>query len=179
MNNTATEKLNFLPDVHISKDTAYTIEDYPYGYTLRTTMYIWIEYKKWMGYRVARQTINPKTGKENKPKFSTYSEYIRLYTDENKHINTYCFDFHSVDSYEKARAVWFFDESNIEPHHELLASHMMRDKILFMTWAKRWVINWQKDEKQYPQLSEKQNELLKENTYESTKIVHDELKSIS
>ena len=65
-------------------------------------MFIWIEYNKSKGYRVARQTINPKTNKENKPKYSTYSPYYRLYLDENNQTHAYSHDFYNIESYNKA-----------------------------------------------------------------------------
>lgn len=47
--------------------------DYPYGYTLRTTRFEWVEFNPKRGYRSVTQTINPKTRALNKPKKNTYS----------------------------------------------------------------------------------------------------------
>lgn len=55
-----------------------TIENYPYGFKLRTTLFMWVEFKKNFGYRVVSQTINPKNGKLNKPKAGTYYNFAYL-----------------------------------------------------------------------------------------------------
>jgi len=60
---------------HISPDTAYLVEDYPYGFRLRCQMRCWLDYSPKHGYRLAAQTTNPKRGNVwNKPKFSTYAK---------------------------------------------------------------------------------------------------------
>ena len=61
---------------HTSPETAYVVDDYPYGFTLRTKIRYWIETKPKMGQRFVSQTLNPKTGVWNKPKASTYSEVL-------------------------------------------------------------------------------------------------------
>jgi hypothetical protein len=57
---------------HTSEDTAYIVDDYPYG-RLRTQIRYWIESKPKHGDRLMAQTKNPKTGRWNKPKASTYA----------------------------------------------------------------------------------------------------------
>ncbi len=62
---------------HTSPETAFVVEDYPYGFRLRCKIRYWLEYKRGNGYRLVSQTTNPKrTDAEvwNKPKASTYSE---------------------------------------------------------------------------------------------------------
>lgn len=72
---------------HTSPETAYVIEDYPYGFKLRCKIRYWIETSKRKdgGQRVMSQTTNPKIhGREvwNKPKASTYSDLRVLYIHE-------------------------------------------------------------------------------------------------
>lgn len=69
---------------HVSPDTAYTVPDYPYGFTLRCKIRYWIETKAGHGSRVVSQTTNPKKPGEvwNKPKASTYSFLRVLYLDD-------------------------------------------------------------------------------------------------
>jgi hypothetical protein len=55
-----------------------TVEDYPYSFNLRCTKNYWIESKPGKGQRLATQTINPKTGKPNAVKYSTYSPMLVL-----------------------------------------------------------------------------------------------------
>ena len=58
----------------------HEVKDYPYG-RLRTSMFFNVEFNPKRGYRSVRQTINPKTGRLNNPKKSTYSTYMLLYKD--------------------------------------------------------------------------------------------------
>lgn len=58
---------------HTSEDTAYLVDDYPYGRRVRTQIRYWIETNAKHGDRFCSQTLNPKTGRWNKPKKSTYT----------------------------------------------------------------------------------------------------------
>ncbi len=73
---------------HTSPETAFVVEDYPYGFRLRCKIRYWLEYKRGNGYRLVSQTTNPKrTDAEvwNKPKASTYSELgVMLQLAENE-----------------------------------------------------------------------------------------------
>jgi len=70
---------------HTSEATAYRNEDYPYG-SLRCVRLCWIEYRKNKGFRFCYRTINPKNGKLNAVKTSTYCMLAgNLYLDENGH----------------------------------------------------------------------------------------------
>jgi hypothetical protein len=53
------------------------VKNYPYG-SLRTSMFFSVEFKSGKGYRSVTQSINPKTGKMNKPHYSTYHQIILL-----------------------------------------------------------------------------------------------------
>lgn len=57
---------------HTDEDSAILVDDYPYGRRVRTQIRYWIETTK-NGDRFCSQTLNPKTGRWNKPKKSTYS----------------------------------------------------------------------------------------------------------
>jgi hypothetical protein len=46
---------------HTSPDTAFVVDDYPYGFRLRTKIRYWIETKKGFGQRFCSQTLNPNT----------------------------------------------------------------------------------------------------------------------
>jgi hypothetical protein len=71
---------------HTSENTAYVVENYPYGRD-RTLMRYWMEYKKGKGYRFVSQTLNPKTKQWNKPSASTYSDaLVMVKLDSNGHI---------------------------------------------------------------------------------------------
>lgn len=72
---------------HTSEETAYLVDDYPYGFRERTQIRYWLESKPKKGWRFVSQTKNPKTDRWNKPKASTYSEWgAVMYLDENNHV---------------------------------------------------------------------------------------------
>lgn len=73
---------------HVSSETAYLVEDYPYGFNLRCKMRCWIEYKPKKGFRFWTQTTNPKKNNIwNKPKASTYVELsAAMYLDDQNHV---------------------------------------------------------------------------------------------
>jgi hypothetical protein len=62
---------------HVSPETAYLVEDYPYGFRLRCQIRYWLEYSPKHGCRFMSQTTNPKRPGLvwNKPKGSTYSRF--------------------------------------------------------------------------------------------------------
>lgn len=72
---------------HISQATAYLVEDYPYGFTARTKIRYWLEWKPKKGWRFVSQTVNPKTGRLNKPKASTYADWgAAMFLDDQGHV---------------------------------------------------------------------------------------------
>jgi len=73
---------------HISPETAYVVDDYPYGLRLRCKIRYWLEYKKDHGVRFCSQTTNPKKSDIwNKEKCSTYSKISgAMYLDNDNHV---------------------------------------------------------------------------------------------
>jgi hypothetical protein len=79
-----------------SPETAHVVEDYPFGFTLRCRIRFWTETATRGAakgrQRFMSQTTNPKKPGEfwNKPKASTYSDMVVLYTDAEKgHVHHY------------------------------------------------------------------------------------------
>jgi len=74
---------------HESPQTAYVVEDYPYGFKLRCKKRYWREWKNGNGFRLMEQTTNPKKFDIwNKPKASTYNDIMLLIgLDEVGHVN--------------------------------------------------------------------------------------------
>ena len=71
---------------HTSPETAYVVDNYPYGFRLRCKIRYWLEYKPGKGFRFVSQTTNPKRPGEtwNKPKPSTYHHgAAAMYIDED------------------------------------------------------------------------------------------------
>jgi hypothetical protein len=80
--------LTVLPNTHVSPETAYVVEDYPYGFRLRCQMRYWVEFHAKKGFRLWMQSSNPKRpGTWNKPKAGTYSKFgAALYLDTEGHV---------------------------------------------------------------------------------------------
>jgi len=60
-----------------TEDKPILVNNYPYGFRLRTTIAYWIE-TKGNKQRFCSKTLNPKTNLWNKPKYSTYEDLIIL-----------------------------------------------------------------------------------------------------
>jgi hypothetical protein len=65
--NTQTTGKKFFPTTHKAE-----VNSYPYG-RLKATAFFGLEFKRGKGFRTTFQTINPKNGKLNAVKNSTYS----------------------------------------------------------------------------------------------------------
>ena len=85
-------EINKVLSGHNSPETAYVVEDYPYGFRLRCKIRYWLEYRAGAsyGFRLCSQTTNPKStfGGEmwNKPKKSTFSPLGVMYLDEKNYV---------------------------------------------------------------------------------------------
>ncbi len=73
---------------YCSMETALEVPDYPYGFRLRTSIFYWIETNGPKGDRVGTYTIDPKSGRKNKPKYSTYNPFMWLYKNEDGHVKS-------------------------------------------------------------------------------------------
>lgn len=74
---------------HVSPETAYVVEDYPYGFRLRCKIRYWLEHREGKGFRLVSQTTNPKRpgAPWNKPKASTYAASgAAMYLDSDGHV---------------------------------------------------------------------------------------------
>lgn len=74
---------------HVSPETAYVVDDYPFGFKLRCKIRYWVEFKANNGFRCVSQTTNPRRGNLiwNKPKAGTYSRFGgALYLDSQDRV---------------------------------------------------------------------------------------------
>lgn len=102
---------------HVSPETAYVVDDYPYGYKLRCKIRYWVETKKGFGMRFVSQTTNPKRGDMwNKPKPGNYYTFITLYLDEHDHV-----DWRSVSLGQPGSCMKFYYSDPINPTAEAFA----------------------------------------------------------
>ena len=78
---------------YIPTAEAVKVENYPYGFRMRTTLTDTMEFNSRKGYRHCTQTIDPKNGRINAPKKSTYYPLLVRYYNEEGHIKSIAFDF--------------------------------------------------------------------------------------
>lgn len=115
----------------VSRETAYMVDDYPYG-SLKCKMFFWIETVKNKGDRYVTQSINPKNGRENAPKKSTYSAFMYLFVNEKGHVKPASFDFYhwekglaNFNSLVKELGVDAFSEQQKENLKDNLVTHFV------------------------------------------------------
>lgn len=72
---------------HTSFETAHIVQNWPWGYKLRTEKRFWIESNK-NGDRLVSQTLDPRTNKWCAPKKSVYYPVQILYTSESETVET-------------------------------------------------------------------------------------------
>ncbi len=98
---------------HTSPETAYVVNDYPYGFRLRCKIRYWLECSPKKGFRLCSQTTNPKVeGREvwNAPKKSTYSMLGVMGLNDEGHVTwTGCsiYDFDKLEEFGKEYASSF------------------------------------------------------------------------
>ena len=108
---------------HISEDTAYVVEDYPYGFTLRCKIRYWLEKSDSKGFRFCTQTTNPKLSYEkwNAPKKSTYCKFGgAMYLNDENHVV-----WNGITEYSSAQDILKF-----------VKNHITADLSLLVTWIK-------------------------------------------
>jgi len=70
-----------------TQENPVIVDNYPWGFRLKTKVRYWVETRKGHGDRFVKQTLNPKTNKWCNPKRGTYSDLILVYRDtENGYI---------------------------------------------------------------------------------------------
>jgi hypothetical protein len=118
-------KINFIPTTE-----KIISENYPYGFREKTTKTDYLEFDFRKGFRHCSMTINPKTGKENKPKKSVYYNMMILGTDENLHCKSFVLDFNGsksiqrvIDFLQVPQNFALFTERQIEYFYMMLLSY--------------------------------------------------------
>ena len=86
----------------VPTDEKIISENYPYGFKLRTTKTDYLEFSAKHGFRHVYTTINPKTGRTNTPKKSTYYKIMLLGTDHNNHCKSIVFDINGLAEIQRA-----------------------------------------------------------------------------
>lgn len=93
---------------HISPETAYLVDDYPYGFRLRCKIRYWLQYAPKKGVRFWSQTTNPKRGHAwNKPKASTFQRFGgAMFLNDKGHVT-----WVGVNEYDDANDMQVFDKT--------------------------------------------------------------------
>jgi hypothetical protein len=122
-------------DGHVSPDTAYLVEDYPYGRRLRCKKRYWVETatvgEKRGEQRIVSQTTNPKVAGEpwNKPHRGTYSMIQALFLDDNDRVASWSTSIHLTpvgDAEMRLMAIYGqLSEAN-RRRYDALLRHSMR-----------------------------------------------------
>jgi hypothetical protein len=73
---------------HTDMNSAYLVDDYPYGARLRCRIRYWLESNPSKGFRFVSQTEDPRTLRWNKPKASTFTRIAgcMLFLDAKNHV---------------------------------------------------------------------------------------------
>ena len=93
-------------------DTAQEVDNYPWGYTLKTKRRYWVETTK-HGDRLVYCTLNPKNNRWCKPKKNTYSGVLVLYRDENDYVQSYGIGKYNADQDRLANLVEELDYNKL------------------------------------------------------------------
>lgn len=93
------------------------VDNYPYG-SLKCKMTFSVEFVKGKGYRSVMQSVNPKNGRENKPKKSTYNHFMYMFKEEEtghiKFAGWNAYGYESVKALEKLLTENDFNLSEVE-----------------------------------------------------------------
>ena len=106
------------------------VENYPYGYKLKTTLTHSLEFKSGKGFRHVTQTVNPKTGRLNNPKRGIYYPLMLLATDsETNYTRSYALNPNSAETVNTA-AEFMRDKYSLFQHREIVHAANYLIKIL-------------------------------------------------
>ena len=106
------------------------VENYPYGYKLKTTLTHSLEFKSGKGFRHVTQTVNPKTGRLNNPKRGTYYPLMLLATDnETNYTRSYALNPNSAETVNTS-AAWMYQKYHLFQHREIVHAANYLIKIL-------------------------------------------------
>lgn len=96
-----------------SPASAYVINDYPWGFVLKTQQRRWIETSEKHGQRLCIQTKDPKRGHWCAVKKSTYSWLEVMYVDAEGKVQGAAltiYDASNLDKLSEFEQTWYLDE---------------------------------------------------------------------
>ncbi len=116
--------------MHNNSGNALIVENYPYGFRLRTKIRYWIETTK-RGDRFVSQTLNPKTQRWNAEKKSTYTDVgILMQEKANSHITWHGWEVAYSHIQELERFIEFIGDY---PLNELQRQKIKEGRAIYKT----------------------------------------------
>ena len=117
-------------------ENAIEVNNYPWGFRLKTQRRYWIESNKTQGDRLCFCTLNPKTDKWCAVKKSTYVAVDLLYFDENNHVKTFGIHKYGTDKKELEQFLSKIDYNSLNDLQKkqickLRAIHKVMEKVTF------------------------------------------------
>lgn len=115
-------------------------DDYPYG-RLRAHVDFGVEFKPKFGMRTAFTSTNPKTGRVNKTKNSTYSDVVVMFKDpDTGHVKWESYDVRCKESFNKLSNFMvehydLFTAEEIEYIYITLLAHSKMEVHGLVTWS--------------------------------------------
>lgn len=122
-----------------TEDKPYVVENYPYGFRLRTTIRYWVETTN-RGQRFVSQTLNPKTDQWNKPKKSTYSQILLVGLDEKSHVTYTSNSLYSTESSIKFKEKYeqYFNEYQKHEIKNIISMSKVYDKVEYKITTRKY-----------------------------------------
>lgn len=126
------------------------IDNYPYGFKLRTQIKYWIETTPKKGDRFCSQTLNPKNNVWNKPKKSTYYCLGFLYKDEKGHIRWNAISVYygaqkTIDFVNSIGGVEKLNKDQKTIYNSLIGINEVKEDEFTGKIKKDYSIKWEKD----------------------------------
>ena len=122
-----------------TEDDPFVVDNYPYGFRLKTKMRYHIETTK-RGQRLVSQTLNPKTKLWNKPKKSTYTNILLGGIDEEGRFKTVGLHLYSLDEakefYKKYGS--FFSKWQTSEYNAILGMLEVYSKVEYTVTTQRF-----------------------------------------
>lgn len=126
------------------------IDNYPYGFKLKTQIKYWIETTPKKGDRFCSQTLNPKNNVWNKPKKSTYYCLGFLYKNEKGHIHWNAISIYygaqkTIDFIKSIGGTEILNKEQLKIYNSLIGINEKIEDEFTGKVKKNYSIKWEKD----------------------------------
>lgn len=135
---------------HTSLETAYKVDNYPYGFKLRTSIFYWIETTPKLGDRFCSATLNPKNGKMNAPKKSTYYALMYMFLNADNHVKFTC--VHKMDmgsgtvvKFAESMGIENMNKEQIKRYNELMGINEVKTDEFTGEVKKDFSVKWERE----------------------------------